>query len=198
MQGLTVTRGNRCLFEDLSFGVQGGELLLVNGPNGSGKTTLLRTVAGLLATEEGRIFWNGTAIDEDRQAYHADLVWAGHQPGFKGDLTLAENLRFEAGLRTMTTSANRHLVTLGLAQLGRIPFRALSAGQQRRAALARMLMASARLWLMDEPFTNLDAGGQQVLVAVLREHLAGGGMCLMASHHDVEIDAATVHRIHLQ
>jgi heme exporter protein A len=122
----------------------------------------------------------------------------GHKPGFKGDLTLIENLRFEAGLRAMTMSAaEHHLLRLDVAALTEIPFRALSAGQQRRVALARMIMADGPLWLMDEPFTNLDAAGQQLVIDVLTEHLRGGGLCVMATHQRFDLDA-TVHRILLR
>jgi heme exporter protein A len=113
-----------------------------------------------------------------------------HRPGFKGDLTLIENLRFEAGLRTMTMSAaEHHLVRLGVATLTDIPFRALSAGQQRRVALTRLILADAPLWLMDEPFTNLDAAGQDLVIEVVQEHLREGGMCVMATHQQLELDA---------
>lgn len=193
--GLTVVRGDRCLFEDVDFALRGGELLIVEGPNGSGKTTMLRAIAGLIDPDEGTVSWNATDIKRIRQAFHGNLVWMAHRPGFKGDLTLIENLRFEAGLRSMTMSAaERHLVRLGVATVTGIPFRALSAGQQRRVALARLVLADARLWLMDEPFTNLDAAGQGLVIDVLREHLRGGGMCVMATHRHFELDAP-VHRV---
>jgi heme exporter protein A len=189
-QALTLIRGDRCLFQGLEFVLNSGELLMVEGPNGSGKTTLLRAVAGLIEPDEGIVRWNKTNVRQDRQAFHASLVWMAHRPGFKGDLTLIENLRFEAGLRTMTMSAaEHHLVRLGVATLTDIPFRALSAGQQRRVALTRLILADAPLWLMDEPFTNLDAAGQDLVIEVLQEHLREGGMCVMATHQQVELDA---------
>jgi heme exporter protein A len=189
-QALTLIRGDRYLFQGLDFALNSGELLMVEGPNGSGKTTLLRAVAGLIDPDEGIVRWNNTNVRQNRQAFHASLVWMAHRPGFKGDLTLIENLRFEAGLRTMTMSAaEHHLVRLGVATLTDIPFRALSAGQQRRVALTRLILADAPLWLMDEPFTNLDAAGQALVIEVLQEHLREGGMCVMATHQQVELDA---------
>jgi heme exporter protein A len=121
----------------------------------------------------------------------------GHRPGFKGDLTLIENLRFEAGLKSMKMSTAGHqLVRLGVAAVNELPFRALSAGQQRRVALARMILADAPLWLMDEPFTNLDADGQDLVIELVREHLGDGGLCVMATHRRFELGAA-VQRVNL-
>jgi heme exporter protein A len=196
--GLTVIRGDRCLFEGVDFALKTGELLIVEGPNGSGKTTMLRAIAGLIDTDEGTLRWNDTNVKRIRQSFHGDLVWMAHRPGFKGDLTLMENLRFEAGLRKMDMSAaERHLTRLGVAAVTGIPFRALSAGQQRRVALARLIMAQARLWLMDEPFTNLDTAGQNLVLEALQEHLHEGGMCVMATHRQFELDAP-MRRIRLQ
>jgi heme exporter protein A len=170
---------------------------MVEGPNGSGKTTLLRAIAGLIDPDDGSIRWNGADIKRIRQSFHGNVAWMAHRPGFKGDLTLIENLRFEAGLRAMAMpAAERHFLRLGLARLTDIPFRALSAGQQRRVALARLVLADARLWLMDEPFTNLDAAGRELVIEVVGEHLREGGMCVMATHQRFDVDAA-VRRISL-
>jgi heme exporter protein A len=194
---LALIRGNRCLFQGLNFTAGSGELLVVEGPNGSGKTSLLRAIAGLIDPDEGVVRWNNTSVKKNRQSFHALLVWMGHRPGFKGDLTLIENLRFEAGLRSMRMSTAEHqLLRLGIVKLTDIPFRALSAGQQRRVALARMCLSDAPLWLMDEPFTNMDAEGQALVVDVLREHLQDGGLCVMATHQRFEIDAR-IRRIEL-
>jgi heme exporter protein A len=195
--GLTLFRGDRCLFQELEFALDRGELLMVEGPNGSGKTTLLRAIAGLIDPDDGSIRWNGADIKRIRQSFHGNVAWMAHRPGFKGDLTLIENLRFEAGLRAMAMpAAERHFLRLGLARLTDIPFRALSAGQQRRVALARLVLADARLWLMDEPFTNLDAAGRELVIEVVGEHLREGGMCVMATHQRFDVDAA-VRRISL-
>ena len=163
--------------------------MLVLGANGCGKTSLLRSIAGLMELETGYISWRGVPTAKDRQSFSADLVWMAHRVGFKGGLTMIENLRFEAGLRS-TSFANLDLVLerLGLSNLRSLPLRSLSAGQQRRVALARMLISDARLWLMDEPFTNLDAGGQSLVVELIGEHLAGNGLCVIAAHQEVRLD----------
>jgi heme exporter protein A len=195
---LCLLRGDRCLFRNINFALDSGQMLLVEGANGSGKTSLLRAIVGLVDFEEGKVHWRGKDVFSDHQAFRAELVWLAHKVGFKGDLTLVENLRFESGLRN--TSAHKLaavLHRLGLDRLTELPFRSLSAGQQRRVALARMLLANAPLWMMDEPFTNLDSAGQALVVELIAEHLATGGLCVAASHQNIEL-AAPTNRITLQ
>lgn len=187
---LSLLRGDRCLFSDLDFALDAGELLMVEGQNGSGKTSLLRAIAGMLDFESGEVLWRGESVRRNYQAFRSDMVWLAHKVGFKGDLTLVENLRFEAGLRpTAPEQLEAVLGRLNLSKLVELPFRALSAGQQRRVALARMLLAKANLWIMDEPFTNLDTAGRSLVVDLLREHVDNHGLCLVASHQNIELDA---------
>lgn len=189
---ITVFRGERCLFEGLSFSLGAGGLVVLEGANGSGKTSLLRALAGILDIDSGTVRWNGTDIRDDRQGYCEALVWMAHRVGFKADLTLVENLRFEAVLRpSKLRSLDVVLERLDLTRLVRLPVRALSAGQQRRVALARMLLASVPLWLMDEPFTNLDRGGRRLVKRLVGEHVSGGGLCILAAHEDVRLDVPT-------
>jgi heme exporter protein A len=190
---LTLIRGESCLFQGLGFALNPGELLLLEGQNGSGKTSLMRAIAGMLSLEKGEIFWNDRPVSRQRQEFHGALVWLAHRIGLKGDLNLVENLRFEASLRPqLDVDATAVCERLGIARLKRLPLRALSAGQQRRVALARMLMADVPLWLMDEPFTNLDREGRKLVMELTEEHLLKGGMCVMAAHQDVEIDAPII------
>ena len=194
---LTLIRGERCLFEGLSFAVSSGEMLLLEGRNGCGKTSLMRAIAGMLSLEEGQIFWNGEPVLKQRQVFHGELVWLAHRTGLKGDLTMVENLHFEEALRTQSGRSREDVYRrLGIERLKRLPLRSLSAGQQRRVALARMLLAGVPLWLLDEPFTNLDREGRALVMELAGEHLAAGGLCVMAAHQDVEIDAP-VKRIRL-
>lgn len=161
--------------------------MLVSGPNGTGKTTLLRTVAGLIEPEEGDVRWRSRSIRDDRQHYHGDVAWFAHKTGFKGDLSIDENLRVDAGLQSLDlTRLGEVLDAADIGSRRSLPFRVLSAGQQRRASLARLMLGSATLWLMDEPLTNLDAEGQALVITAIRDHLARDGACLLASHQPID------------
>jgi len=175
----------------LDFALNSGELLLLEGPNGSGKTSLMRAIAGMLSLESGEVFWNDVSISRQRQEFHGALVWLAHRTGLKGDLTLVENLTFERSLRPQSRIDPAAVYErLGIARLKSLPLRFLSAGQQQRVALARMILADVPLWLMDEPFTNLDRDGRELVTQLTEEHLGKGGMCVMAAHQDLDINAS--------
>ena len=187
---LTLIRGERCLFQGLSFALKSGGLLVLEGRNGCGKTSLIRAIAGMLSLEEGTVYWDDKPVEKQRQEFHGSLVWLAHRTGLKGDLTLVENLGFERNLRAHSTRDPEEVYErLGIARLKKLIVRSLSAGQQRRVALARMLLADVPLWFMDEPFTNLDREGRALVLELVDEHLAAGGMCVMAAHMDFEIKA---------
>lgn len=189
VEELVLFRGERCLINGLSCVVDAGNLVVLEGANGSGKTSLLKAMAGLLEVDSGAIRWNGADIRDTRQAFAESLVWMAHRVGFKADLTLSENLRFESALRPRSrVSMDVAIERLDLARLVRLPLRALSAGQQRRVALARMLLSAAPLWLMDEPFANLDRNGRKLVRRLVTEHVTNGGLCVMAAHEDVRVD----------
>ena len=197
-ENLTLIRGERCLFEGLDFALESGGLLLLEGRNGCGKTSLMRAIAGMLSLESGEIFWNDLPVLKQRQAFHGALVWLAHRTGLKGDLNMVENLEFERTLRRQSGRDPEEVYErLGIARLRKLPLRSLSAGQQRRVALARMLLADVPLWLMDEPFTNLDREGRKLVMELVEQHLGTGGLCVMAAHQDVEIDAPLT-RIRMQ
>ena len=194
---LSVLRGERCIFAGVNFTLNRGELMLVQGANGSGKTSLLRSIAGLIELEHGYISWQGIPTKQNRQLFSAEIVWMAHRVGFKDDLTLIDNLRFENGLRS-TTFAGIDVILrqLEISQLRNLPLRSLSAGQQRRVALARMLISDAQLWLMDEPFTNLDADGEALVIQLISDHMSKKGVCVLATHRDIDLEVP-VHRIQL-
>lgn len=186
---LTLVRGERRLFADLSFTVGPGEALLLLGPNGTGKTSLLRLLAGLLKPEQGRVLWQDTPIDEDPEAFHRALSFAGHLDAVKPVLTVAENLQFWARLHGGDRVAEA-LDRFGLAALADIPARFLSAGQKRRLGLARIIAAPAHLWLLDEPTVSLDAGSVAALMAAVAAHRQAGGSVVAATHADLGLDDA--------
>lgn len=189
--GLTLWRGYQCLFEQLEFAVSPGAALLVRGPNGSGKTTLLRVVCGLTRPEAGAVFWQGRDLQRHRVQLGPVIAYSGHQTGLKGDLTLAQNLRFAARLADQPDSAWQALLEpLGLAELSELDLRLLSAGQQRRAALLRTLISPAPLWVMDEPLANLDVAGRDFVLAAVDAHLGQGGIALLAIHEPVSLQAS--------
>jgi len=195
---LTLWRGANCLFEDLSFELEPGAASLVRGPNGSGKTTLLRVICGLTRPESGRVEWNHTPIESNREEYGSQLAYFGHTTGLKMDLTVVQNLAFVARLQGRGGRPwEPFLDSLDLENCADLELRYLSAGQQRRAALARLLMSNARLWLMDEPFTNLDDAGRRYVTQQINAQLDRGGLAMIASHHDLELGAGSVTTINL-
>lgn len=177
-------RGEHHLLRGVSFTLRAGELLQVNGANGSGKTSLLRVVAGLLPAESGEIQWNGCAIQDFREQYAAELAYLGHANALKLDLTALENLHFGAALRGVIDEQTclEVLKTLRIPQCAELPAKALSAGQKRRVALARVLLSRSTLWILDEPITNLDTSGIEMVESLMAEHLSRNGMILTAAH----------------
>jgi heme exporter protein A len=191
---LECVRGTRRLFTGISFRVAPGECLLVQGSNGSGKTSLLRILCGLARPEHGEVRWEGTAIGELGADYHALLAYCGHANALKEDLTPVENLHASAALdgRSPRSDAVREaLDAFDAGALHALPVRALSQGQKRRVALARLRLCARRLWLLDEPLAALDAHAQGVLAAMVDRHLAGGGVAVLTSHQPIGLRAAT-------
>lgn len=177
-------RGEKHLLRGVSFALYSGELLQVVGPNGVGKTSLLRSVAGLLPLEAGEIVWRGRQLPEGRDDFDRELAYLAHVNGLKTDLTALENLRYGVSLRrAITTEELREtLQLLRIESCAGLPVRALSAGQKRRVALARVMLTRAPLWILDEPITNLDKAGIALFEARIAEHMRAGGMILTAAH----------------
>ena len=183
---LTVERGGRIVFSNLSFEVDGGGSLTVTGPNGAGKSTLLRVLAGLLPLAGGTIsctpFSGGTLAEQAHYIGHADAL--------KGVLTVAENLEFlaamlDAGHGGMPVETA--LTEFGLSHAANLPVTYLSAGQKRRAALAKLLVVKRPVWLLDEPSTALDAASQARMAEIMATHLAQGGMIVAATHARLDL-----------
>ncbi|HEY1899800.1 MAG TPA: cytochrome c biogenesis heme-transporting ATPase CcmA [Steroidobacteraceae bacterium] len=198
-ENLHLWRSERHVLKGVGLMVQGGELLQLTGANGAGKTTLLRALCGLNHLEEGRVFWNDQDVREDRAGFHASLMYLGHEPPLKPDLSGVENLGFWAGMRRRVTrtAIDDAMLRTGAGEFGTRPVRTLSAGQKRRVALAGLLLAAAPLWLLDEPTTNLDSGGQELVVALLNAHLQSGGLAIAAVHHGLGIAPARLRELNL-
>ena len=192
---LDCDRGGRTLFSGLSFALSPGEALRIAGANGSGKTSLLRILCGLLAPTSGKVLWNGSDVALLREEYSKQLVYLGHAPAVKDDLTAAENLSITcrlAGNPQPENAVQEALACFGLSGSNSVVKR-LSQGQRRRAALARLALSEARpLWLLDEPFSALDAEGVSLLGELLGGHLARGGAVAFTTHQEPGIAATRV------
>jgi heme exporter protein A len=188
---LSCLRGGRLVFRGLDFDLGAGQALTLRGPNGSGKSSLLRLLAGLLRPAGGRILWDGGDIEDDRDAHRARVAYLGASDALKPNLTLAENAIFLAALRgNSPAAATAALDAVGLAALAAAPARRLSQGQRRRAAIARLVAARARLWLLDEPTLALDDEAVARLGGILGDHLAAGGLAVIATHVPLPVSSA--------
>jgi len=185
-RNLECERGGRRLFQGMTFSVGSGETLRVAGPNGSGKTSLLRILCGLLTPSAGEVRWNGARIQSLKEEFARHVLYLGHAPAVKDELTGAENLRVACALAGLSPSAQQArdaLARLGVP--GDKPVRQLSQGQRRRAALARLSVSwQAPLWLLDEPFTALDAAAAELTRSLLGEHAQRGGSVVYSTHQD--------------
>lgn len=197
---LECVRGDRRLFSALEFSLAPGELLHLHGRNGAGKTTLMRAVCGLILPAAGEVRWRGENIRELREEFTRDLLYIGHKPGIKGELTGVENLRIACrldGIRISAEEAWHALERIGLRGHEDLPSRTLSQGQTRRVALARLLVNRSPLWVLDEPFTALDKAAQGLLQSVIRAHVDGGGMVILTTHQEVALTQGHVKQLQL-
>ncbi|WGY47514.1 cytochrome c biogenesis heme-transporting ATPase CcmA [Vibrio sp. ABG19] len=200
VKSLTAIRDDRALFEGLSFTIQSGELVQIEGRNGTGKTTLLRIITGLGDRDEGTIHWNQVNIEADRDSYHQDLLFLGHQTGIKRELTALENLRFYQSVHAGSAVGEdlyQALTQVGLAGREDVPVAHLSAGQQRRVALARLWLSRKKLWILDEPLTAIDKQGVKVLEALFLKHAEQGGIVVLTTHQDMFADNPKLRKIKL-
>lgn len=198
-KSLSCVRDERILFSELSFTVKPGEIIQVEGPNGAGKTSLLRILAGLAQPESGEVCWRGQNTLRHRENYHQDLLFLGHQPGIKTMLTPFENLQFYQAVRA---APDRQAIWQALEQVGLVgyedlPVAQLSAGQQRRVALARLWLSECPLWILDEPLTAIDKQGVAELISLFEQHAQQGGMVLLTTHQDLAGTTQAVGKISL-
>jgi len=196
-RALAFYRQDEPVFGPLDFSVGEGEIVLVEGDNGSGKTTLLRILAGLLHVDEGELQWRGETWQRDAQL--GESLFLGHHLGLKGDLSARENLAVAIGLYGQRDGlgAADALREIGLAGYEDEPVRRLSAGQKKRAALVRLLLLPATLWLLDEPYANLDRAGIELVNGLLARHAARGGAALVTSHGAVSFLGGEPRRIRM-
>ena len=188
IEQLACRRGDKILFTDLTVSWQSGDLVQVEGHNGIGKTSLLRIVAGLAQPLNGKVRWNLEEISKCREEYHANLLYLGHQAGIKTELTAWENLRFYQKITACKQDDEvlwDVLETVGLLGREDIAASQLSAGQQKRIALARLWLSEAPLWILDEPFNAIDKHGVQVLAKLFEHHAEQGGIVILTSHQEV-------------
>ncbi len=196
--GLAYARNDEAVFGPLDFVLQRGEVVLIEGDNGSGKTTLLKVLSGLLEPISGSIKLDGEALTLARLSHQVALL--GHLPGLKTDLTPLENLRFTIGVFGMRPGITPALAlaSVGLEGYEQVPVRQLSAGQKKRVALAKLLLVPAALWLLDEPYANLDKEGINLVNRLLDAHARRGGAALVTSHGAYAFTTGTPRRLPLR
>lgn len=197
-KNLTCIREERLLFDALDVEVFAGDIVQIEGPNGAGKTSLLRILAGLSVPYEGEVFFNETNITENRETFHANLLYLGHLLGVKGELTAQENLAFNLALHGLDeSSAEQTLSEVNLLGFEDALASHLSAGQHRRIALARLWQSKAPIWILDEPFTAIDKLGVKKLEQLFQQHAQQGGCVILTTHQDLSLPAELVKKITL-
>jgi heme exporter protein A len=197
---LSCTRGERRLFSGVGFQLTAGACLHLQGDNGVGKTSLLRQISGLSPVPLGQVAWCGQPI-VDSESFRGQRIYLGHDLALKDDLSALENLHIDAaiaGQKVHLQKALSALQRLGLKGREHLPVRALSQGQKRRAALARLLTRQAILWILDEPMVALDAPAQAAFGRLLQAHLDVGGMVLFTSHQPLPLFSANIAFYRLQ
>ena len=197
-RALAYSRNEEPIFGPLNFSLRPGEIVLIEGDNGSGKTTLLKVLSGLLEPTGGEVLLHGTPLTLARLSHQVALL--GHLLGLKLELTTLQNLRFAIGMggRRAGITPQLALASVGLEGYEDQPVRMLSAGQRKRVALARLLLVPAALWLLDEPYANLDREGIELVNRVLDTHARRGGAALITSHGAYAYTSGTPRRIPLK
>lgn len=195
LNNIACERGETRLFERCCLTIESGDWVQIEGHNGIGKTSLLRILAGLSLSAEGEVLWNGAPIQKQREQYYAELFYLGHHSGVKPELTPWENLRFFQKIQQLPQDDEVLWAALEkVALIGRedLPSSHLSAGQQRRVALAKLWLTQAKLWILDEPFTAIDKKGVADLISHIEQHCEKGGLVIFTSHQTAESDKVRI------
>ncbi len=201
---LSCVRDERTLFSGLSFTLEPGEIVQIEGRNGAGKTSLMRILAGLSSADAGEVRWQGVNTRRQRDVFHQQLLYLGHQPGVKSVLTAFENLAFYLSVNRPSGKAEtdadaiyQALDNVGLLGYEDVTVAQMSAGQQRRVALARLWLSTAPLWILDEPLTAIDKQGVATLINLFEQHAEQGGMVLLTTHQDLQGVSRDVRKLRL-
>lgn len=203
---LSCVRDERTLFSGLSFTLEPGEIVQIEGRNGAGKTSLMRILAGLSSADAGEVRWQGVNTRRQRDVFHQQLLYLGHQPGVKSVLTAFENLAFYLSVNRPSVKAEtdadadaiyQALDNVGLLGYEDVTVAQMSAGQQRRVALARLWLSTAPLWILDEPLTAIDKQGVATLINLFEQHAEQGGMVLLTTHQDLQGVSRDVRKLRL-
>ena len=193
IRNLSCMRNDNRLFEALNARLEPGQMLLVEGPNGSGKTSLLRILTGLRLPDQGEVLWRGESIEKLAGEYYERINYVGHHDGIKLQLTCVENLRLARAMGIPSgLTVDEVLEQVNLYAEGEIEASALSAGQRRRLALARLLATESTLWILDEPFTSLDRNSISMFHCIFERHLQQGGAVVMTSHHQISLPGSVM------
>lgn len=194
---ITIWRGDNLLMDEVNVQVRSGSIIQIQGTNGSGKTTLLRALIGLAEFDEGEVFWMGQPFHKSRDALYSELLYLGHKPGISPGLTPLENI--QALCPELGTDAREQvediLAELAIADRIDLPSAALSAGQKRRIALARLRLQEARLWVLDEPLTSLDTNGYAWVREQIQRHVEAGGAVVFTTHQAISFEPLTAESI---
>ena len=185
----TCEREGYPLFKPLDFTLESGEVAQISGPNGAGKTTFLRALSGLFSDWHGQMLWCGHEINAPSYDLLCSLLYLGHQPGIKKSLTARENLEWSFGVQGLRLPGrvDEALTHVGLSGYQNIPCFQMSAGKNRRVALARLYVTNASIWILDEPFTAIDKLGVKNLESLIKQRVSDGGLVILTTHQPLDI-----------